>query len=86
MRPLGPKQIESLFFIGHPGRLLVTPIDETMRSLERRGLVGPWHRNKDGCGTRITPDGMRALADLYERGDLDRFMQTFAPRRKKKAR
>lgn len=80
MSPLGHNQLRTLLFMASPGSLLVTPADKVVQSLERRGLVGPFHR-LNGCGTRITPNGMRALADAFEAGELNQFLR-FPKRRK----
>lgn len=74
MRFLGAKQLELLLFLAKPGSILMTPADRVVLSLERRGLLKPYKR-VDGCGTVITPNGMRALADAYEAGRLRQFFR-----------
>lgn len=70
-RPLGKQQLRLLMLLGRPGTVMVTPADSVARSLGRRGLLSE-------AGDRITPSGLRALADAMESGQLEQFME---PRR-----
>ena len=69
---LGPEQLRTLMMMASPSSILVTPPDRCVRSLEKRGLVAPFKGDK---GRRITPTGMRVLADAFETGKLDQFMK-----------
>jgi hypothetical protein len=73
MRPLGTQQLKLLLAMGSPSLLMVTPRDRVANSLLDRGYV----RDVDNGGTRVTPAGMRALADAYEAGLLDQFERKF---------
>jgi hypothetical protein len=68
---LGKNQLKLLMAMGSPSMLLMTPCTGEAKSLERRGLVASY---RGGGATRITPAGMRALADAYEAGQLEQFM------------
>jgi hypothetical protein len=70
---LGPKQLQLLTSLGSPAMLLVVP-DAISRSLEKRGLVADYHGMH-----RITPAGLRALADAFEAGRLEAFMRPLGP-------
>lgn len=70
-RPLGKHQLHLLLQLGSPGMRLIVG-SRLARSLERRGLLratGP----KGDSFFQITPAGLRALADAFEGGELDRF-------------
>jgi len=71
LRPLGKKQLRLLLGMGSPAMLLLTPIGRLEASLLKRELIA---KTKGGAH-RITPAGMRQLADAYEAGHLDRFMR-----------
>jgi hypothetical protein len=68
---LGRNQLKLLMAMGSPSMLLMTPCTGEAKSLERRGLID---RYNGGEARRITPAGMRALADAYEAGELEQFM------------
>jgi hypothetical protein len=68
-RPLGKRQRELLLTLASPSRVMIVG-DALTASLVRRGLLAA-RDNGDWC--RITPAGMRALADEYEAGRLDEF-------------
>ena len=72
---LGHHQLSLLMAMGSPSMILVTP-DRIARSLQKHGLIAPW---RDAGALRITPAGMRALADAYEAGALEQFMRPLAP-------
>lgn len=66
-RPLGPRQLEVLLLLASPTTLLLTP-DHAARSLVGRGLLA---RERLDCeALRITPAGLRQLADEMEAGRL----------------
>jgi hypothetical protein len=69
---LGRQQLDSLMVLGAPSRVLIAPIGKVERSLQRRGLVAP---HAGGPSLRITPAGLRALADALEAGELDRLLK-----------
>jgi hypothetical protein len=69
-RPLGTQQLKLLLAMGSPSLIMLTPPDRVAQSLIDRGYAGDWRNG----GTRITPAGMRALADAYEAGLLEQFM------------
>lgn len=72
MKPLGKRQLEALMRLASPGVAIVVP-DKVDRSLERRGYLKPLTGRSDGF-LRITPAGLRALADAFERGELEQFL------------
>lgn len=80
MRPLGKLQLERLLGLASPSMLMVVG-DAISKSLVRRGLLRPNFRNKPEAWHRITPAGMRVLADAYEAGRLKQFMKPFPPKR-----
>ena len=51
------------------------------KSLVKRGLLKPHFPDNPEAWHRITPLGLRTLADAYEAGQLDRFMKKFPPKR-----
>ena len=69
---LGKHQIRLLVQLGTPALMLVVP-DRLSRSLEKRGLVASRSKRTDGF-IGITPAGLRALADLYDAGKLDKIV------------
>lgn len=85
MRPLGKLQLERLLGLASPSMLLVVG-DSLSSSLVARGLLKPALKKRPNAWHRITPAGMRALADAYEAGKLDQFMSKFPPKRKARAR
>jgi hypothetical protein len=80
MRPLGKLQLERLMGLASPSCLLVVG-DALSKSLVKRGLLKPHFPDKPSAWHRITPEGMRTLADAFEAGQLDQFMTTFPPKR-----
>ncbi len=76
MRPLGKLQLERLMGLGSPSMLMVVG-DAVSTSLVKRGLLKPNFPDEPDAFHRITPAGMRALADAYEGGLLDQFMKKF---------
>jgi hypothetical protein len=67
---LGPQQLYLLANMASPFSLLIVA-DNTSRSLEKRGLIGPHSLKRDGGFYGVTPSGLRALADAMERGELE---------------
>jgi hypothetical protein len=79
VRPLGKNQLSMLLSLSNPGNLMVVG-DKMSESLERRGLARHYAEKKGRPNgfIRITPAGLRALADAYEIGLIDQFMgETF---------
>jgi hypothetical protein len=72
MTALGPKQLQMLMSLGSPGFALVVP-DKLSLSLQKRGLLTPRFSGSDGF-LRITPAGLRVLAEAMERGALEPFL------------
>lgn len=67
-RPLGSRQLESLITLARPGSVMLTP-DAVERSLLALGLLS---QPEGRPGTmRITPAGLRRLADELEAGRVD---------------
>lgn len=85
MRPLGKLQLERLMGLASPSMLLVVG-DALSASLVARGLLKPALKKRPNAWHRITPAGLRALADAYEAGNLDRFMNKFPPKRRRAKR
>lgn len=79
-RPLGKLQLEYLMGLASPSCLMVVG-NAVSKSLVKRGLLKPYFPDNQDAWHRITPSGMRALADAYEAGLLDQFMKTFPPKR-----
>jgi hypothetical protein len=79
-RPLGKLQLEKLMGLASPTRLLIVG-DAVSRSLVKRGLLKANFSDSPDAWHRITPAGMRVLADAYEAGELARFMKPFPKRR-----
>lgn len=79
---LGALQLERLFALANPSMYLIVGDDRLSQSLVRRGLLRPKSRKHPRAMLHITPSGLRALADAYERGDLKRLMKW---RRRKRA-
>ncbi|MBN9472081.1 MAG: hypothetical protein J0J10_25275 [Bosea sp.] len=71
MARLGTQQLRLLCGLGSPGTALVVP-DRISNSLVTRGLLRNTHPSKPGM-QRITPAGLRQLADDLEAGRLDQF-------------
>lgn len=69
---LGKHQIRLLAGLGTPALMLVVP-NMVSRSLEKHGLVKGRSTRTDGF-IGITPAGLRALADLYDAGKLDKMV------------
>lgn len=74
MRPLGKHQLERLMALASPSRLMVVG-DKVSASLVKRGLLSEYLPGRPDAWHRITPAGMRALADAFEAGHLDQFMK-----------
>ncbi len=81
MRPLGKHQLERLMGLASPSCLMVVG-DAVSRSLVKRGLLMPYFPDKPDAWHRITPSGLRVLAEAFEAGQLDQFMKSFPPKRK----
>lgn len=75
-RPLGKNQLERLLGLANPSSLLVVG-DAVSESLVKRGLLAPKFEDKPDAWHRITPAGMRSLADAFEAGLLDQFFKPF---------
>lgn len=73
MARLGKKQMLLLCGLGSPGMALVVP-DKLSNGLVARGLLRDTHPTKPGM-QRITPAGLRQLADDLEAGRLDQFLK-----------
>lgn len=80
-RPLGKLQLERLMGLASPSMLMIVG-DKVSTSLVKRGLLKPTFPEDPEAWHRITPAGMRALADAFEAGHLDQFMKKFPPERK----
>jgi hypothetical protein len=80
MRPLGKLQLERLMGLASPSCLMVVG-DKISKSLVARGLLRPNFPDDPDAWHRITPAGMRVLADAYEAGQLQKFMKPFPPKR-----
>ena len=78
MRPLGKNQLERLMVLASPSSLMIVG-DKVSASLVSRGLLKPHFPDNPHAWHRITPSGMRALADAFEAGHLDQFMKKFPP-------
>lgn len=69
MMALGTRQLETLRGVGTMGALIVgTP---RTRRLVELGLMAS---EPNGSFARITPDGLRALADAVDAGRIDLFV------------
>jgi len=73
-RPLGKLQLELLLGLARPSSVLVVG-DKVSASLVKRGSLRAEHDDKPDAFHRITPQGMRELADAYEAGHLKQFMK-----------
>lgn len=73
---IGNRQLRLLVLLACPDRMMVTPRDSVARSLLKRGLLAD-----DKGGTRITADGLRALAAEMDSGKVAAFLQTLEMRR-----
>lgn len=80
MRPLGKLQLERLMGLASPSCLMIVG-DAVSTSLVKRGLLRPNFPDTPEAWHRITPAGMRVLADAYEAGQLEQFMKGFPPKR-----
>ena len=80
MRPLGKLQRERLMGLASPSLLLVVG-DAVSASLIKRGLLAPAVPDRPEAWHRITPAGLRALADEFQAGRLDHLMTKFPPQR-----
>jgi len=77
---LGKLQIERLMGLASPSCLMVVG-DKVSASLVKRGLLKPYFPDKPDAWHRITPAGMRVLANAFESGQLDQFMKKFPSKR-----
>lgn len=75
-RPLGKLQLERLMGLASPSCLMVVG-DKVSESLVKRGMLRPYFPDNPDAWHRITPAGMRVLADAFEAGQLDQFMKKF---------
>lgn len=75
-RPLGKLQLERLMGLASPSCLMIVG-DAVSGSLVKRGLLRPNFPDTPEAWHRITPAGLRALADAYEAGLLAQFMKPF---------
>lgn len=73
-RPLGKLQLQMLLGLASPSMILIVG-DKVSASLVQRGLLKPNFDEDPEAFHRITPAGMRALADAYEAGQLAQFMK-----------
>lgn len=73
-RPLGKLQLRLLMGLSSPSMMMVVG-DGVSTSLVKRGLLRPNYPDTPEAFHRITPAGMRALADAYEAGQLAQFMK-----------
>lgn len=71
-RPLGKNQLERLLGLASPCSLLVVGDGRVIQSLVKRGMLKP-KKGDPKAWLQITPAGMRALADAFEAGALDKF-------------
>ncbi len=76
MKPLGKNQLERLLGLSSPSMMLVVG-DALSKSLVKRGLLKPNFPDNPDAWHRITPAGMRVLAEAYEAGQLEQFMKPF---------
>jgi hypothetical protein len=76
---LGKNQLHRLLGLASPGMMLVVGGDRVSNSLVKRGLIGP-RTDDPNAFLGITPNGMRALADAFEAGELQQFMKPFPPK------
>lgn len=83
MRPLGKLQLELLLGLASPSSLMVVG-NAVSKSLVKRGLLKPNFADNPEAWHRITPAGMRVLADAYEAGQIEQFMKPF-PRKRAEA-
>ena len=81
MRPLGKLQLERLLGLASPSMMLIVG-DSVSKSLVKRGLLRANFSDKPDAWHRITPAGMRVLADAYEAGQIEQFMKPFPERRR----
>lgn len=72
---LGKNQLRRLMGLASPGCLLVVADDRVSVSLRRRGLAAPAYSDQPDAFLQITPNGLRALADAYEAGELKQFFK-----------
>lgn len=79
-RALGKLQLGLLMALSSPSTLRVVG-DPLSESLVRRGLLKPYFPDSPEAWHRITPAGMRLLADAFEAGQLDQFMKNFPSKR-----
>jgi hypothetical protein len=77
-RPLGKLQLELLMGLSSPSMMMVVG-SAVSKSLVKRGLLKPNFPDNPDAWHRITPTGLRVLADAYEAGELAQFMKPFPP-------
>lgn len=77
-RPLGKLQLELLMALASPSCLMIVG-NGVSKSLVDRGLLKPNFADKPEAWHRITPNGLRALADAYETGRLEPLIKPFPP-------
>jgi hypothetical protein len=81
MRPLGKLQLERLLGLASPSCMLIVG-DAVSKSLVKRGLLKANFPDTPEAWHRITPAGLRVLADAYEAGTLEQFMRPFPERKR----
>ncbi|WP_158669952.1 hypothetical protein [Bradyrhizobium guangdongense] len=64
--------------LASPSCLMVVG-DSVSMSLVKRGFLKPHFPDRADAWHRITPAGLRALADAFEAGALDHLMRKFPP-------
>lgn len=74
---LGKHQLQRLMGLASPSCLLIVAGDRLSKSLVKRGLTKPHFADDPDAWHRITPTGLRALADALEAGELEPFMKKF---------
>lgn len=75
MARIGKKQLRTLMSLGAPHMVLITP-DKVSESLVRRGLLKHDSHVPESKACRITPDGLRVLADEMEAGRVDDLIES----------
>lgn len=79
-KPLGKLQLECLMALASPSCMLIVGTSVS-KSLVKRGLLKANFADNPDAWHRMTPAGLRALADAYEAGQLEQFMRKFPPKR-----
>jgi DNA-binding PadR family transcriptional regulator len=72
---LGKNQLCLLATVASPFNLVIVS-DPVVRGLSEKGLIAPHtlKQNGDGSFYGITPAGLRELADQFEAGNLEQFI------------